>query len=82
MTEPKKTTITKSEYLQLQGLAVLAKRHIAMQKQIETEIESIVDGDHGGHVSDCLWGYDAPPDIDDLLKRIEISVEDPGETKS
>jgi hypothetical protein len=73
----KKTTITKSEYLQLQGLGALAQRHIVMQKQIEREIEGIVDGDHGGNVSDCLWGYDGPPDIDDLLKRIEFTVEDP-----
>lgn len=71
----KKTEITKSEYYQLMGLAVLAETYTEALKAIEKSViditgeETIVYG--GGHSGDFIYNMD----VEDLLKKLDLKVE-------
>lgn len=76
-------TITRSQYLQLTGLLVLAKRHHDSLKDIEKALYAITqERNHDGtlmnpqqdmgHTSDALWSdYSA----DELMGKLDLAVE-------
>ncbi len=67
-------TINQSEYLQLMGLLVLAKRHNDALNQIVDAVRAITgEEDDMGHSSDAVYSdYSA----DELLKKLDIRVID------
>lgn len=70
-----KTTVTRSEYLQLTGLLVLAHDTRRRLDALVTEVEKITGEEIGGcgHGSDaCYSGYTA----DELLEKHSIKVVD------
>lgn len=76
MTKTTKEEVTREEYLQLEGLLVLAKRHSEALADIEIALAKLLGmkgeaGDYFGHVSDGIYnGYTAP----DLLRRLGIDL--------
>jgi hypothetical protein len=67
-----KSSITKSEYLQLIGLLVLAKGHNDNLKELAKAIREITGESHDqGHSTDAAYcDYSA----DDLLQKLEIPI--------
>jgi hypothetical protein len=71
-----KTQITRSEYQQLLGLFVLAKRHqTALAEILNAVVEITGEGRDDGHCSDQVYGSD-DPNVDALLKKLGITVAD------
>lgn len=82
-------TITHSEYLQLLGLAVIAREHYRAMENIERAMLSIVqeiehDGsltstNGGGHVADAVWGsyggIKDEADLREMLRKLGLIVE-------
>lgn len=64
-------TINQSQYLQLEGLMTLAKRHIKDLESIERSMKEILGDTAGDHISDAMW---LDPDIRDLLAHLDIEV--------
>lgn len=89
MTHSKRETITHSEYLQLLGLAAIAREHYRALDGVERAILGIVqeiesDGsltpvNSGGHVSDALWGnyggIKGEADLREMLRKLGLTVE-------
>lgn len=68
-------TITPNERLQLLGLLTVAQQHYAVEKQMAEAIDSILeDEEHYSLMTDAI--YEAPTDIDVILKNMEIEVSD------
>ncbi|MBW3624083.1 MAG: hypothetical protein KY468_11805 [Armatimonadetes bacterium] len=74
-------TISRNEYLQLVGLQTLAANHNRQLREIEKAAYAITgEGDLsedylGGHTSDAMYDTDNIS-VDDLLRRLEITVEE------
>lgn len=75
-------TITHDDFLRIEGLLTLARDHARGLAQIERSLAGLVgEGFNYGatsHVSDALYG--GGEDVaraDDLLRGLEITVEDP-----
>lgn len=67
--------ITKSEYLQIVGLMVLAKQHHSFLEDIEKSLAEILKQKYDcgyGHISDDLW--QGLSDAKDLLRRMDIKI--------
>lgn len=75
-----KTTITRSEYHQLLGLAALATRHNQSLNEICDAAELIVGIEtgerrtHTSHVTDEIHGH-IPISIDNMLRRLKIGID-------
>jgi hypothetical protein len=68
-----KHAITKSEYLQMEGLAVLAQRHSKMVVECEEAMEDVLGlPRNSGETGDVSYG---DRDIRWLLERLQIEVE-------
>ena len=72
-------TISKSDYYKTIGLLTLAKSHHDKLLDIEDSLCEILDEEkdssgYSGHIGDSIWSeqYSA----DELLKKLEIKVED------
>lgn len=71
----KKTEITKSEYYQLMGLAVLAGTYNEALKSIEKVVIDIT-GEETTVYGGCYSGdFIYNTDVDDLLKKLDLKVE-------
>lgn len=73
MSHTSKKSISKAEYHQLHGLAIIAKRHWDALKEIDQAARSIT-GEQGdmGHTYDMMG---QSRDVDDGLKILGIKVE-------
>lgn len=71
----KKTEITRSEYLQLVGLVMLARKHDEIVRDCNRAAEEIVDEEQFGcgHISDAC---EATTTIDDALRLMGITVKE------
>lgn len=71
-----KTTITKSEYLQLLGLKMLADESSRHQQELLKSASKITGEEHdrGGHTSDLI--YDQNTSVNHALKMLGITVVD------
>ena len=70
-------TITQHQYLQLVGLLTLAKQYNGALEQIKhAALEITGETEDWGHTSDAVYGMRS---IDDLLKFLEITVEESDE---
>lgn len=67
--------ITRSQYLQLHGLKSLAARHNRCLKEI-LDAAAEITGESaplaGGHTDEMVYG---DSEVDDMLARLEITVE-------
>ena len=73
-------TITQHQYLQLVGLLALAKQHNRDLERIKCAAMEITgDDDEWGLTSDAVYGMHT---IDELLKFLEIAVEETDEKES
>lgn len=75
-----KSTITKAEYYQLEGLLLVALNHNKALREIERSIASLLGEEpdknmpeYYGHVSDAT--YDFTTTAYDLMKKLGIDVE-------
>ena len=71
-----KTTVTNNEKLALLGCLVMAQSYVRKLRDIEKVIEETLDADDTfdiGHFSDAFWDEDT--DVDAILKRMKIEVE-------
>lgn len=67
-------TITKNQHYQLVGLATLAMRLQKQRDEIELAVREITgEPDDSYHATDFVFG---DGDLKDMLKRLDISVED------
>ena len=73
----KNKTITKQQYLEATGLLFLAKKHAVKTQEYEHALGSILEPEiESGHSLDAVW---EPYDVDALLNKIGIVVEDSNE---
>jgi hypothetical protein len=75
VSEEKKKTVTRAQYLQLVGLLALAARYNRMLDEIlaaATELLGVPWDE--GHTSDEV--FDRRPDADDLLARLGVTIAD------
>lgn len=76
-----KTKITAHERLQLIGLLMLAEQYVHRAADVERAIADLLGDDRvvgeagGGHIQDAVYD-DGHRDVDALLHRLEIVVED------
>ncbi len=68
-------TISNEEYLQLLGLAVLAKGHKTTIDSICASMQKIVGDEYDGHICDFVYG-ECYPNVHNLLKCLNIVVEE------
>lgn len=73
----KRESITHHEYLQLLGLAVIAKQGYEQVTKARDAIHSVLgtteEGmEDGGNIGDMVWNGEA--EVDRMLKRMEIIV--------
>ena len=68
---PKKTTISRAEYLQLLGLLTLARKHARIVHESEDLMAEILGDDGGGDISDTIFSEDR--DLEEMLRRMEIT---------
>lgn len=71
-----KTTITRSEYLQLLGLRLLAQRANSELYRLIDAAGAIIGEDEPrrGHIGDTFWG-DESDDVDTMLRKMKVTVE-------
>ena len=70
----KKTTITKSEYLQLVGLMTLGRQHSKMLSEIEAAMDSIVGaGPDETNAGDVVYG---DRDIEWYVEQSGVTLEE------
>jgi hypothetical protein len=67
-------TVTRSEYLQVEGLLALARNHSRHLADIERALAELLDDSGIGHVTDAIYDGDGRS-ATDLLDRMEIDVE-------
>jgi hypothetical protein len=74
------TKITRAEYLQVVGLCALADMHYDKLTDSEQAICSLTgdvfDGAGGSKVGDEIWGTAGHNRVDELLRMMQIEVED------
>lgn len=73
----KKEAITQSEYLQLLGLGVIAQQHYKRIMEARDAMLSVLgmteeEDDKGGWIGETVWNGE--PDIDHMLKMMEVKV--------
>lgn len=68
-----KKEITKNEYLQLEGLFVLAANHMKSLEELNATVASILEEEGlGGHSSEFVYGQVS--DVKSFLKELEIVI--------
>lgn len=67
-----KTTLTRTEYLEVTGVLTLAAYHLRFLEECEKGLVEILGGDGGGHVGDAIFSKYT---TDELLGKLNITVE-------
>ena len=73
---PRLASINKNRYHQLIGLLALADRHYDRLSEIEKAVIDLTGAQSGDDVTDMIWGESTHNDAAELLKRLNITVED------